>query len=190
MGLGLKVWRTSRKSLCSVNVTTKEASRNPRLASFKGNTLKSQVTLANFGEDTLSVAPEASCVVLRSAQKATGYVLPRTSGRNATNFPCEFKKRIKFRVRGVPCSPMWFECNRQLIFARSGESALTFQDISLERCQQRISRSLWRGVGPWGREIFIDSLLVRVHFIIEINRPALRHGSLNSLFKVALYLPS
>ena len=37
---------------------------------------------------------------------------------------------------------------------------------------------------------FIDNLLVRVHLIIEMSRPALRHGSLNSLFQVALYLPS
>ena len=44
--------------------------------------------------------------------------------------------------------------------------------------------------GPPGaeddREIFIDNLLVRVHLIIEMSRPALRHGSLNSLFQVAL----
>ena len=40
------------------------------------------------------------------------------------------------------------------------------------------------------REIFIDNLLVRVHLIIEMSRPALRHGSLNSLFQVAVYLPS
>jgi hypothetical protein len=40
------------------------------------------------------------------------------------------------------------------------------------------------------REISIDNLLVRVHLIIEMSRPALRHGSLNSLFQVALYLPS
>jgi hypothetical protein len=40
------------------------------------------------------------------------------------------------------------------------------------------------------REIFIDNLLVRIHLIIEMNRPALRRGSLNSLFQVALYLPS
>ena len=40
------------------------------------------------------------------------------------------------------------------------------------------------------REIFIANLLVRVHLIIEMSRPALRHGSLNSLFQVALYLPS
>ena len=30
------------------------------------------------------------------------------------------------------------------------------------------------------REIFIDNLLVRVHLIIEMSRPALRHGSLIS----------
>ena len=35
------------------------------------------------------------------------------------------------------------------------------------------------------REIFIDNLLVRVHLIIEMSRPALRHGRLNSLFQVA-----
>ena len=40
------------------------------------------------------------------------------------------------------------------------------------------------------REILIDNLLVRVQLIIEMSRPALRHGSLNSLFQVALYLPS
>ena len=40
------------------------------------------------------------------------------------------------------------------------------------------------------REIFIDILLVRVHLIIEMSRPALRHGSLNSLFQVTLCLPS
>ena len=36
------------------------------------------------------------------------------------------------------------------------------------------------------REFFIDNLLVRAHFIIQISsRPALRHGSLDSLFHVA-----
>ena len=40
------------------------------------------------------------------------------------------------------------------------------------------------------REIFIDNLLVRVHLIIEMSRPALRHGNLSFLFRVALYLPS
>ena len=40
------------------------------------------------------------------------------------------------------------------------------------------------------REIFIDNLLVRVHLIIEMSRPALRHGSLDSLLQVALYIPS
>ena len=40
------------------------------------------------------------------------------------------------------------------------------------------------------REIFLDNLLVRVHLIIEMSRPALRHGSLNPPFQVALYLPS
>ena len=39
-------------------------------------------------------------------------------------------------------------------------------------------------------EIFIDNLLVRVALIIEMSRPALRHGSLNSRFQVASYLPS
>jgi hypothetical protein len=37
------------------------------------------------------------------------------------------------------------------------------------------------------REIFIDNLLVRVHSIIEMSGPALRHGCLDSLFQVALY---
>jgi hypothetical protein len=36
--------------------------------------------------------------------------------------------------------------------------------------------------------MFIDNLLVRVHLIIEMSRPALLHGSLNSNFQVALYL--
>ena len=40
------------------------------------------------------------------------------------------------------------------------------------------------------RESFIDNLLVRFHLIIEMSRPALRQGSLNSLFQVAVYLPS
>ena len=43
---------------------------------------------------------------------------------------------------------------------------------------------------PREREIFIYNLLVRVHLIIEMSRPALRHGRLNSPFQVALYLPS
>jgi len=43
---------------------------------------------------------------------------------------------------------------------------------------------------PSEREIFNDNLLVRVHLIIEMSKPALRHGSLNSLFQVALYPPS
>ena len=43
---------------------------------------------------------------------------------------------------------------------------------------------------PREREIFIDNLLVRVHLIIEMSRPALRHGSLNSLSQGALYLSS
>ena len=43
---------------------------------------------------------------------------------------------------------------------------------------------------PSEREIFIENLLVRVHLIIEMSRPALHHGSLNSLCQVALYLPS
>jgi len=51
------------------------------------------------------------------------------------------------------------------------------------RSHQRTGREASRK-----REIFIDNLLVRVHLIIEISRPALRHGSLNSLFQVALYL--
>ena len=40
-------------------------------------------------------------------------------------------------------------------------------------------------------EFFVDNLLVRIHFIIEmIWWTASRHGSLNSLFQVALYPPS
>ena len=35
------------------------------------------------------------------------------------------------------------------------------------------------------RDFFMDNLLVRVHLIIEMSRPALRHGRLNSLFQVA-----
>ena len=55
-----------------------------------------------------------------------------------------------------------------------------------QKLQQRLfvaSRGL-----PREREIFIDNLLVRVYLIIEMSRPALRYGSLNSLFQVALYL--
>ena len=37
-------------------------------------------------------------------------------------------------------------------------------------------------------EIFIDNLLVRAHLIIEMSRPALRHGSLNSPFQTSLYI--
>jgi len=45
--------------------------------------------------------------------------------------------------------------------------------------------------GKAQREFFTDNLLVRIHLIIENkNRPVLRHGSLKSLFQVALYLPS
>ena len=40
------------------------------------------------------------------------------------------------------------------------------------------------------REISIDNLLVRVHLIIGMSRPALRHGNLNSLLQVASYLAS
>ena len=38
------------------------------------------------------------------------------------------------------------------------------------------------------REFFVDNLMVRIHLIIEMifSRPALRHGSLNSLFQIAL----
>ena len=43
---------------------------------------------------------------------------------------------------------------------------------------------------PREREIFTDNLLVRVHFIIKMSRPALRHGSLISLFHVAPPPPS
>jgi len=40
------------------------------------------------------------------------------------------------------------------------------------------------------REFFIDNLLVRIHLIIMMIRgPVSRHGSLNSLFQVALHLP-
>ena len=40
------------------------------------------------------------------------------------------------------------------------------------------------------RNICLDNPLVRVHLIIEMGRPALRHGNLNSLFQVSLYLSS
>ena len=41
------------------------------------------------------------------------------------------------------------------------------------------------------REFFIDNLLVRIHFIIVMIRwTGLAPGSLNSLFQVALHLPS
>ena len=53
-------------------------------------------------------------------------------------------------------------------------------DLSTQRDAKWFS-----GLSHQEREIFIDSLLVRVHVIIEMSRPALRHGSLNSLFQVA-----
>ena len=42
------------------------------------------------------------------------------------------------------------------------------------------------------RELFIDNLLIRypLNHRHDFSRPALRHGILNSLFQVALYLPS
>ena len=41
------------------------------------------------------------------------------------------------------------------------------------------------------REFFLDNLLVRIPYIIVMTSgPASRHGSLNSLFQVALHLPS
>ena len=66
---------------------------------------------------------------------------------------------------------------------------------ALSSCPQctNLCKSPHRVFRPRGcaeREIFIGNLLVRVHLIIEMSRPALRHGSLNSLFQVALYLPS
>ena len=46
-------------------------------------------------------------------------------------------------------------------------------------------------LAPLKREFFIDNFLVQNHFIIEmICGPRSRHESLNSLSKVALYLPS
>ena len=42
------------------------------------------------------------------------------------------------------------------------------------------------------QDFFSDSLLIRVHLVVEMIRfggPASRHGSYNSLFQVALYLP-
>ena len=53
-----------------------------------------------------------------------------------------------------------------------------------------VATSLQVRSAPEKREIFVDNLLVRVHVIIEMSRSALRHGTLNSLFQVALYLPS
>ena len=38
------------------------------------------------------------------------------------------------------------------------------------------------------RDFFIDNILVRTH--LDFSGPVLRHGRLNSLFQVALYLPS
>ena len=58
---------------------------------------------------------------------------------------------------------------------------------SLFRCASIRAGLLLHGVE---REIFIDNLLVLVHLVIEMSRPALRHVSLNSLFQVALYLLS
>ena len=61
-----------------------------------------------------------------------------------------------------------------------------FTDVAMlaEVCRERASSLLTE------REIFIDNLLVRVHLIIDMSRPALTHGSLNPLSQVALHLPS
>ena len=66
------------------------------------------------------------------------------------------------------------------------------RQILLGRVTLEMGRMQHPAIGPCyaEREIFIDNLLVQVHLIIEMSRPALRHGSLNSLFQVALYLPS
>ena len=39
-------------------------------------------------------------------------------------------------------------------------------------------------------EFFIDNLLDRIHSFIAMIRPASRHGILNSLYQVALHLPT
>ena len=66
-------------------------------------------------------------------------------------------------------------------------------NISVYMADRRVSRAPVHNGHPLPlreREIFIDNLLVRVRSIIEMSRPALRRGSLNSLFQVALCLPS
>ena len=57
-------------------------------------------------------------------------------------------------------------------------------------CSTFVLQSRRRSLAGPQREIVLDNLPVRVHLIIEMSRPALRHGRLNSLFQVALYLPS
>ena len=55
-------------------------------------------------------------------------------------------------------------------------------------CSCECARALG-GSGVREREIFIHNLLVRVHLIIEMSRPALRHGSLNFLLRYLALCP-
>ena len=43
-------------------------------------------------------------------------------------------------------------------------------------------------IRPPERKFLVDNLLVRIQD--DFSRPTMHHGSLNSLFQVALYLPS
>ena len=75
-----------------------------------------------------------------------------------------------------------------------GRCAATCYNVQIHKAKHRCVFPV-RHLAAWTplqgeREIFIENLLVRVHLFIEMSRPALRHGSLNSLFQVALYLPS
>jgi hypothetical protein len=86
-------------------------------------------------------------------------------------------KKVALQVRPVLHSDVLiFKDNAQHLLAVSWPGVIRAQKFIFIRSQER--------------EIFIDNLLVRDRLIIEMSRPALRHGSLNSLFQVALHLPS
>ena len=77
-----------------------------------------------------------------------------------------------------------------VIMSNLTQSRTPTQRTGLQRGNMVKSKGLSVTLSVGEREIFIDNLLVRVHLIIEMSRSALRHGSSNSLFQVALYLPS
>ena len=117
-------------------------------------------------------------------------LVPRRNGRSGFNTVFS-AKMVSTRC----CRPKWFE--HGVVGQNGFQTVLSVKVVSTRFCVSRRIPPQWRSSAPsWcetiqrEREIFIDNLLVRVHLILEMSRPALRHGSLNSLFQVALYLPS